>query len=59
MKVNEKKIRAIDGIRSLSALALLMSHKFMALLYNPYINRTPMSEVIKLYKKYRIFKIFP
>lgn len=38
-------IKAVHGIRAFSALALLMSHKTMALFYNPYINRTHMAEV--------------
>lgn len=40
-----KEIRAVHGIRALSALGLIMSHKAMALFYNPYINRTEMIEV--------------
>lgn len=38
-------IQALHGIRALSALALIISHKVMALFYNPYINRTKMVEV--------------
>lgn len=37
---NNEEIKAVHGIRALSALALLMSHKSVALMYNPYINRT-------------------
>lgn len=40
-----KEIKCIHGIRALSALALLISHKVIALLYNPYINRSDMSAV--------------
>ncbi|KAF6216345.1 hypothetical protein GE061_000686 [Apolygus lucorum] len=36
----------IHGIRTTSAIGLLLSHKNMAMLYNPYINRTAMSEVL-------------
>ncbi|KAK4883163.1 hypothetical protein RN001_006482 [Aquatica leii] len=42
-KVNEE-IRSIHGIRALSAIALLICHKSVALMYNPYINRTPAME---------------
>lgn len=38
-------VQALHGIRALSALALIISHKVMALFYNPYINRTKMVEV--------------
>lgn len=44
-KVEGDEIRAVHGVRGCSALALLMSHKAMALFYNPYINRTEMIEV--------------
>lgn len=39
------EIRAVHGVRFMSALGLIMSHKAMALFYNPYINRTDMVEV--------------
>ncbi|XP_024082192.1 O-acyltransferase like protein-like isoform X2 [Cimex lectularius] len=42
----EKEINAINGTRVLSALALLLSHKHMALLYIPYVNRTAMAKMI-------------
>lgn len=41
------EIRAVHGIRFMSALGLIMSHKAMALFYNPYLNRTDMVEVNK------------
>lgn len=40
-----KDIGAVHGIRALSALGLIMSHKAMAMFYNPYVNRTQMIEV--------------
>ncbi|KAJ8983915.1 hypothetical protein NQ317_006719 [Molorchus minor] len=43
-KENTKEIQAVHGVRALSALALIISHKVMALYYNPYMNRTPMME---------------
>ncbi|KAJ8968010.1 hypothetical protein NQ314_002544 [Rhamnusium bicolor] len=42
---NCNEIQALHGIRALSALALIISHKVMALFYNPYINRSVMTEV--------------
>lgn len=42
---NENEIRAVHGVRFMSALGLIMSHKAMALFYNPYVNRTDMIEV--------------
>ncbi|KAF7284754.1 hypothetical protein GWI33_021623 [Rhynchophorus ferrugineus] len=41
---NGTGIKCVHGIRALSALALLMSHKTMALLYNPYINRNYLAQ---------------
>lgn len=41
---DEKDVKSIHGIRALSALGLLMSHKTMALFYNPYMNRSQMTE---------------
>lgn len=38
-------ISSVHGIRFLNALMLIVSHKTMALLFNPYINRTAMAEV--------------
>lgn len=42
---NRTDIRSVHGVRFFSALALLMAHKTMALLYNPYINKVWMAEV--------------
>lgn len=36
----------MHGIRFLNAYLLIISHKSMALFFNPYINRTAMSEVL-------------
>lgn len=38
-------ISTIHGIRFLNAALLLLSHKSMALFYNPHVNRTRMVEV--------------
>lgn len=38
-------IECIHGIRTLNAIMLLISHKSMALFFNPYINRTQMASV--------------
>ncbi|KAF5294625.1 hypothetical protein FQA39_LY02757 [Lamprigera yunnana] len=38
------EIKSIHGIRVFSAVALLMCHKSIALMYNPYINRTSTME---------------
>jgi len=38
-------IESLHGIRAFSALLLLLGHKAMALLFNPYLNRTAMAEV--------------
>ncbi|XP_060523482.1 nose resistant to fluoxetine protein 6-like isoform X2 [Cylas formicarius] len=40
----QNEYKSVHGARFLAALALLMAHKTMALLYNPYINRTWMTE---------------
>lgn len=45
-------IPSLHGIRALSALALIISHKVMALFYNPFINRTKMAEVNLLTNTY-------
>ncbi|XP_075219173.1 drop dead [Lycorma delicatula] len=39
-------IPSIHGIRALNAFMLLVSHKSMALFFNPYINRTSMTEIL-------------
>lgn len=41
----KNEIKGLHGVRALSALALIISHKVMALFYNPYMNRSIMSEV--------------
>jgi len=38
-------IESLHGVRAFSVLLLLMAHKAMALLFNPYLNRTTMAEV--------------
>lgn len=43
-------IPSLHGIRALSALALIISHKVMALFYNPFMNRTKMADVSLLTK---------
>ncbi|XP_066252059.1 nose resistant to fluoxetine protein 6-like [Euwallacea similis] len=42
---NGRNFSSIHGVRFFSALALLMAHKTMASLYNPYINKTRMTEI--------------
>jgi len=37
-------IEAVHGIRFLNAMMLIFSHKSMAMFFNPYNNRTAMSE---------------
>ncbi|XP_001942708.2 regulator of hypoxia-inducible factor 1 [Acyrthosiphon pisum] len=46
LSVNEspEDIRSVHGIRALNALMLLASHKSMAMFFNPYSNRTAMTE---------------
>ncbi|XP_054280087.1 nose resistant to fluoxetine protein 6-like [Macrosteles quadrilineatus] len=39
-------IHCVHGIRALNAFMLLMSHKSMALFFNPFVNRTAMAEVL-------------
>lgn len=39
-------VACLHGIRALNALALLLSHKCMQLLFYPYVNRTQMTELI-------------
>jgi hypothetical protein len=39
-------IHCVHGIRALNAFMLLMSHKSMALFFNPFVNRTAMTEVM-------------
>jgi len=41
----QKDIHCLNGIRSLNALSLIIFHKSVALFFNPYVNRTYMTEV--------------
>lgn len=41
----EGDIATLHGVRALNALMLVLAHKSMALFFNPYVNRTDMSEV--------------
>jgi hypothetical protein len=47
LSINEspEDIKAVHGIRALNAFMLLASHKSMAMFFNPYSNRTSMTEV--------------
>lgn len=52
-------ITTIHGIRFINAGLLLISHKSMALFYNPYMNKTKMVEVNSISLNCRwLFKIF-
>lgn len=42
---NEEDIDCLNGVRFMSALALLFSHKQMGLMFLPYINRTDLAEI--------------
>lgn len=50
LSVNESPddIKSVHGIRALNAFMLLASHKSMAMFFNPYSNRTAMTEVCTL-----------
>jgi hypothetical protein len=39
-------IESVHGVRAVNALLLLVAHKSMALFFNPYLNRTVMTEVL-------------
>ena len=41
----QNDINCLNGIRSLNALSLILFHKSVALFFNPYVNRTYMTEV--------------
>ncbi|XP_053678565.1 nose resistant to fluoxetine protein 6-like [Anopheles nili] len=45
-KEEKNDIGCVHGIRFLNAMLLLIAHKSMALFFNPYVNRTEMSEVL-------------
>ena len=38
-------IESVHGVRAFSVLLVLVAHKAMAVLFNPYLNRTAMAEV--------------
>jgi len=38
-------IESLHGVRAFSILLVLVAHKAMAVLFNPYLNRTAMAEV--------------
>ncbi|XP_015434936.1 PREDICTED: nose resistant to fluoxetine protein 6-like [Dufourea novaeangliae] len=42
----QNDIATLHGIRAINALMLLLAHKSMALFFNPYTNRTEMSEYL-------------
>ncbi|XP_078033532.1 nose resistant to fluoxetine protein 6 [Augochlora pura] len=43
---NQNDIATLHGIRAINAFMLLLAHKSMALFFNPYVNRTEMSEYL-------------
>lgn len=45
-KLEAGDIRAAHGIRFFNAIMLLISHKCMAVFFNPYVNRTSMTETL-------------
>uniref|UniRef100_A0A336N027 CSON009625 protein n=1 Tax=Culicoides sonorensis TaxID=179676 RepID=A0A336N027_CULSO len=46
LKREPNDIACIHGIRAVNAYLLIISHKSMALFFNPYINRTSMAETV-------------
>lgn len=42
-------IESVHGVRAINALLLLVAHKCMAFFFNPYTNRTVMTEVRFIY----------
>ncbi|XP_046666118.1 nose resistant to fluoxetine protein 6-like isoform X2 [Homalodisca vitripennis] len=40
------EVSALNGVRALNAMALLLSHKQMALLFLPFVNRTQLAQLI-------------
>lgn len=48
-------IESIHGIRAVNAFMLLVSHKSMAMFYNPYTNRTAMTEVRSNFKIFNLY----
>lgn len=45
MKRTDGDIPTLHGVRAINAFMLIIAHKSMALFFNPYVNRTGMSEV--------------
>ncbi|XP_012283860.1 nose resistant to fluoxetine protein 6 [Orussus abietinus] len=43
---SESDIATLHGVRALNALMLILAHKSMALFFNPYVNRTAMTEYL-------------
>lgn len=41
----QNDIATLHGVRAINAIMLVLAHKSMALFFNPYSNRTEMSEV--------------
>ncbi|XP_058815479.1 O-acyltransferase like protein isoform X2 [Topomyia yanbarensis] len=46
VKDDPNDVACVHGIRFLNALLLVIAHKSMALFFNPYVNRTDMSETL-------------
>ncbi|XP_055600965.1 nose resistant to fluoxetine protein 6 [Uranotaenia lowii] len=46
VKEDPNDVSCVHGIRFLNALLLVIAHKSMALFFNPYVNRTDMSETL-------------
>ncbi|XP_063973444.1 O-acyltransferase like protein isoform X1 [Diachasmimorpha longicaudata] len=46
MKRGDDDIATLHGIRAINALMLIVAHKSMALFFNPYVNRTGMTEYL-------------
>ena len=42
---SQDDIESVHGVRAFSVLLLLVAHKGIAVLFNPYFNRTAMAEV--------------
>ena len=45
LKRDDGDIATLHGVRALNAIMLIVAHKSMALFFNPYSNRTQMTEV--------------
>jgi hypothetical protein len=46
LKRESSDIKSAHGIRCFNAIMLIISHKCMAIFFNPYMNRTEMSEIL-------------